>query len=387
MLLRLLRNMPKEDLRNKRVLLRVDFEVPVQNGQIQDDYRIRMVFPTIEYLLSGGAKILLLTKRGHFDVQKTSEMSTRALLPYLEDKLKQKITFISSFEEIEKFSADSSSRLFMFENLRFWPEEEKNDESFAKKFANSADIYVSDNFGTAHRNHATVATLPRLMPSYAGFLLEKEVESLEKITNGTAKPVAIILGGAKLETKAPALKKFLNAGDTVLAGGELANIILSSQGKALGQNCINERDKKYLEGADLKSLNLNLPIDGLAGTDLKSAENYTDIADISSNECIFDIGPRTVENFSDKLKSAKTIFWNGPMGIIEDPRCAIGTLGLANQLKGLSAFKILGGGDSIAILEKNNLLGVFNHISTGGGSMLEFLAGDKLPGVEALKEN
>lgn len=385
--LSLLRDVPKIKLSNKRVLLRVDFEVPIENGQVLDDFRIKAALPTIKYLFKAGAKILFLTKRGHLDIKPSPELSTSLLIPYLEKLLGVKVKFVKDFSESSEFTENGDNTcIFMFENLRFWDEEENNDQEFAKKLARLGDIYVSDNFGTAHRLHASVVALPQLLPSFAGFLLEQEITSLEKIVENPERPVVAILGGAKLETKLPLVRRFLQAGDTVLVGGGIANTIFFAKGYKLGESCSEKNSLQYLQNLDLNSKNLYLPIDGMIAQNMQAEGYLSKIDQNVAGECIFDIGPETADFYINTLKKAKTIFWNGPMGVTEQERFSGGTRNLAEGLRNTSAFKLVGGGDTISFFEQENMLSIFSHVSTGGGSMLEFLAGEKLPGIEVLKK-
>lgn len=345
-MIRTLRDIPKKELKDKRVLLRVDFEVPVVRGRIEDDFRIRATLPTIRYLLNAGARILLLTKRGHFNISRTPAMSTKILIPYLERLLKIKIKFLKDLPALKKFVEKDNFCLFLFENLRFWKEEETNSPAFARKFAKIADLYVSDNFGTAHRAHASVATLPRFLPAYTGFLLEQEVKILDQIRRKPITQFAALLGGAKLETKLPLIRRFLRNGGIVLLGGAPANERLPHHSRLL------------------------FPQDGAR-----------------SGGQLVDIGPQTVQQYSRILRRARTIFWNGPMGKVEKRRYQAGTIAIARVLQRCQGFKVVGGGDTVAFLEERGLLKKFDHISTGGGAMLEFLAGKKLPGIEALKKH
>ena len=344
MRLRLIRELPKQQLRGKRVLLRVDFEVPVVRGRVENDFRIRAALPTIQYLLASGAKILLLTKRGHFDIDRTPDMSTKVLISHLERLLKTKIMFLKDFLELGKFKKPQSP-LYLFENLRFWKEEESNSPAFAKKFAAVADLYVSDNFGTAHRAHASVALLPKLLPSYAGFLLEREIEALERVIRNPARPLAAIIGGIKIETKLPLIHAFLKLRGRVLIGGTLA-------------------DEKLRADPFVY-----LPTDGPR---LKGV--------------LKDIGPRTIKKYVSELKKAHTIIWNGPLGQIEKNTYAKGTEAIGRAIKNITAFKVVGGGDTVPLLQRKKLVKGFDHISTGGGAMLEFLAGKKLSGIEVLRK-
>lgn len=335
-----------------RVILRVDFDVVIKNGKIEDDFRIRATAPTIRYLLSRGARLLILTKRGHFKVKRSRALSTRVLIPHLERLCGEKVHFLSGFSQLKLFSASpDEKKVFLFENLRFWPEEEANEPSFAKRFAETAEVYVSDNFGTAHRAHASVVGISKFLPSYAGFLVEREVEALERVIKNQRKPVVAVLGGAKLETKLPVVRRFLKSADKILVGGAIANEILRKPSRKINKKII-------------------LPCDGID----------------NGHGGFEDIGPNTIRLFVSLLRQAKTIVWNGPLGHAEIPEFAKGTKAIARAMARSNAFTVVGGGDTIAILRKYRLSRGFDHVSTGGGAMLEFLAGKKLPGIEVLRK-
>lgn len=382
MSIRLLRDLPSTELNEKRVLWRVDFDVPIKNKEILDDFRIRAALPTLRFLQEQKSRVLILTKRGHLKIEKSDDNSTRFFIPYLENLLEKKVGFLESLENISQF-ASGSQRIFLFENLRFWPEEENNDENFAGKLAAAGDLYVSDNFGTAHREHASVAILPKLLPSYAGFLLEKEIFSLNKILKSEDQETVIVLGGAKPETKLPLAQKFLDKGTKVLLGGGLANLVLCKKGVKILDSYLDKPGLAYAEKIDLNNPNLILPVDAVVGQSGKSNLRISNLADIVGEE-IFDIGPETLKLFKSLLNPAKMIFWNGPLGVIEQEGAQQGTIGLAKYISGLKSFRVIGGGDSIAFLRPTGFLEKFDLVSTGGGAMLEFLSGRDLPGINAL---
>lgn len=391
--LRLLKNLSKNELSNKRILLRADFDVSISSGKIKEDYRIKKVIPTISFLLEHGGKIRLISHLGRPHGKPDPKLTLRPVAEYLEKSLNKKILFIDNPLDPESATAyQDSSDIILFENLRFWPGEESNDPIFAQKLKIWGDIYINEAFANSHRDYVSMTSLPRLLPSFAGLWLEQEIESLEKIVENPAKPVMAILGGAKIETKLPLIEKFLNNNASVLVAGKLANTILMAKGVKMNDLCGEKESLEYLKNLDLNNPNLYFPMDGLVAVDLQSKERWTSLEKTSPlntlrpDECVFDIGPATVKAFADILSSAKTIFWNGPVGVCEDERFAKGTEGLIKSLAEINAFKVSGGGDSIAAINQKGLLGVFNHVSTGGGSMLEFLAGKKLPGIEVLRK-
>lgn len=383
MRLRGLKNAPI--YRGTRVLLRADFDVVIKNGKIEDDFRIQRTLPTIRYLLSRGARLLILTKRGHFKMKRSRALSTKVLIPHLERLCGEKVHFIANLRGLNFFSSYDKfdPSIFLFENLRFWPEEEANKSSFAKQFARVADVYVSDNFGTAHRTHASVAGIPQFLSSYAGFLVESEVEALERVIKNQERPVVVVLGGAKLETKLPLIERFIKLGSEALVGGTLANTLFSARGIEVGKSVV---DEKFVERVRyLKSKRLHLPVDVCVAHVATGRVRVASVNNVLRDESIFDVGPDTIKLFDSIIKRAKTIVWNGPMGFAEVAKFSRGTKAVARAIQMSHAFSIVGGGDTLAILKKYKLLGRFNHVSTGGGAMLEFLAGKKLPGIEALK--
>lgn len=383
MRLRGLKNAPI--YRGMRVLLRADFDVVIKNGKIEDDFRIQRTLPTIRYLLSRGASILILTKRGHFKMKRSRALSTKVLIPHLERLCGEKVHFIASLRGLNFFSSYKfGPSIFLFENLRFWPEEEANKSSFAKQFVRVADVYVSDNFGTAHRTHASVSVIPKFLPSYAGFLVESEVDALERAIKNQERPVVVVLGGAKLETKLPLLERFIKLGSEVLVGGTLANTLFSARGIEVGKSVI---DGKFVENARyLKSKRLHLPVDVCVARTFTGRIRVASVGGVARDESIVDVGPDTIKLFDSIIQRAGTIVWNGPMGFAEVAKFSRGTKAMARAIQMSHAFSIVGGGDTLAILKKYKLLRNFDHVSTGGGAMLEFLAGKKLPGIETLKQ-
>ena len=384
--LRLLRNIPKGDFLSKKVLLRADFDVSISAGKVKEDYRIKKVLPTINFLLERGEQIRILSHLGRPHGQPDLKLSLRPVAEYLEKALGQKILFIDNPLDPQALSAHKdSSDIILFENLRFWPEEEANDSAFSQKLKLWGDVYINEAFAASHRSHASITSLPGLMPSYAGLWLEQEIASLKKIIENPLRPAVAILGGAKLETKLPLIKRFLDAGDKVLLGGGVANTVFFAKGYPLGESCSEKDSQRFLHNLDLNNKNLYLPTDGVLASVAKVDGRLADVKEGTREECMLDIGPKTISLFTSLIKDAKTIFWNGPMGVTENDKFLSGTLELAKNIGETQAFKLVGGGDTIAALDQNNLLDKFDHVSTGGGAMLEFLAGQKLPGIEILK--
>jgi len=316
------------DFRKKRVLVRADFNVPLsEQGEILDDFRIKETLPTIHYLLENGAKVVLMSHLGNPGGKFVKELKLDPVTQRLTELLGQKIVLL--------------------ENLRFNPGEENNDEGFARELARNGDIYINDAFGVCHRKHASVVGVPKFLPSGAGFLLEKEIKTLTKLSENPQKPLVAIIGGAKLETKVGVIDKISEKADFVLVSGLIGKGVV-------GQKIKLKHPEKVI-----------FPVDETGGGK--------------------DIGPETVKLFSAKIAQAKTIFWNGPFGKIENEEFAKGTEAIARAIAGSEAFSVVGGGETVEFVTKLKLVESFSHVSSGGGAMLSFLSGEKLPGLEALK--
>lgn len=334
-----------------RVILRADLDVGMKKGRVVDDLRIRAGLATIRYLLRRGASIRLVGYLGRPQGKRSKRFSLEPVARLLGRILKRRVIFLPNPFSKESIRKHLHSRdIIFFENIRFWPEELENNVSFARRLAGWGDYYVNDAFANSHRREASIAALAKLLPSFAGLRLAKEVSALEGVLKNPRRPLVVIIGGAKLETKLPAVRRFLKDADKILVGGAIANELLASPKFV--------RHKK-----------IYLPLGGVG-----NARPYKDIDE------------KTIRFFSALVKDAKTIVWNGPLGIAETPQFSEGTKAFARALKKSKAFKVVGGGDTIAILRQYGLLQGFDHVSTGGGAMLEFLAGKKLPGIEALKK-
>ncbi|MDO8634097.1 MAG: phosphoglycerate kinase, partial [archaeon] len=367
-----------------RVLVRVDFNEPIVHGKIFDDFRIRQTLSTIFYLLKKGCTVILISHLGRPQGKKNQTMSLLPICRLFEKVLRRDVIFVKN-PFLHNFSGDINrgKSVFLVENIRFWPEEEKNSREFAKKLASLGDFFVNDAFGVSHRNHASVCGISKYLPSAAGFLFEKEISALEKLLYHHRRPFFVLLGGAKASTKIDLVKKFLKESDGVLAGGAIGNTILEAQGFSIGRSISLKVTKRNLRNRiDISSKELFTLRDAVV-TKKVTAHSGTAIRRIGSigkGEYIADIGPETANLFIRKLKTAKTILWNGPLGVIEIDKFSDGTRKLVNAMRKIKAYKVTGGGETIAFLKKNRLFGVFDHVSTGGGAMLEFLAGKKLPG-------
>ncbi len=383
------------DVTGKRVLVRVDFNVQLdeKTGAITDDGRIRATVPTIKYLIDRRARVILCSHLGRPDGKVVDNLRLTVVAQRVSQILGQQVGVTKDCigPEVEK-SVESlkGGHVLLLENLRFHPEEEAADPLFAQALAKLADIYVDDAFGAAHRNHASVVTITKYLPSVAGLLLEKEVETLGGILENPAHPFIGLLGGAKVKEKVGMLENIMETVDFLLIGGGMAATFLKAKSYEVGQSLI-ETDRlgtalSLMERAAKNRVRFILPVDVLVVSELTdTAEvNVVPVERIPADKRIVDIGPETVKNFSQTLQKCKTVFWNGPMGIYEIPQYAKGTQAMAKLLASLKATTIVGGGSTAEIVTGMGLADKMTFISTGGGASLEFLSGQKLPGIEAL---
>ena len=381
------------DLRGKRVFCRVDFNVPLEDGRVTDDRRIAASLETIRFLCGQGARAVLASHLGRPKGKPKPEFSLRPCAERLESLLGKKVAFASDCigEPAETAAAAlKDGDVLLLENLRFHKEEEANDPAFARALARLADLYVDDAFGSAHRAHASTDGVPRILkPAAAGLLMERELEYLGRILASPQSPFVAVLGGAKVSDKIELIENLLPKVDTFLIGGAMAYTFLAARGVPIGQSLL-EKDKVPL-ATDLLARAARaafvLPLDhvvALGGA--KSRPKVTDDVAIGSDEVGFDIGPRTAERFAGELQKAKTVLWNGPMGLFEEEAYASGTRRVAEAIAGSAAVSVVGGGDSAAAVTELGLDGKMTHVSTGGGASLEFLSGLTLPGVAVLDD-
>jgi len=393
-----LKELKKENLKNKKVMVRVDFNVPLdENLLVSDDTRIIKALDTIKFLLSSDCTLILMSHLGRPKGKIVDKMRLNPVGEYLAKLLNRKVVTLDDCVGDEVKNAVSTSKpgdIFLLENLRFHEEEEKNDINFAKKLASIADIYVNDAFGAAHRAHASTVGVTRYLPSYAGFLMEKEVLFLSKLLTSPEKPFVSIIGGAKVSGKIEILERLVKVCDVLLIGGGMAYTFLSARGYNVGRSIL-EKDlidyvKKIEKEAKKENTEIVVPVDSIVTKEFKEDAKFLDlpIDKIESDMIGMDIGESTVKIFEQKIDNAKTIFWNGPLGVFEMERFSRGTNQIAKKIANLgnSVFSVVGGGDSIAAINKIGLADRISHISTGGGASLEYLGGKILPGLVALEK-
>ncbi len=380
------------DVKGKKVFVRVDFNVPMKEGVIKDDTRVKAAIPTIEYLMKNGAAVILASHLGRPKGGPDAQFSLKPVAAHLGKLLGKEVAFVDDCvgpKAEAAASALNAGDVLVLENTRFYPGEEKNDQDLAKGMAKLADLYVNDAFGTAHRAHASTEGVARYLPAAAGFLLEKEIKYLGSAVNNPKPPFVAILGGAKISDKIGVIKNLLQKADIILIGGGMANTFFKAQGLDMADSLV-EADALETAAEILKisGTKLRLPVDMVLADkfDAAAASITQDTGNVPTGWRMLDIGPKTVKAFGDALKGAGTVVWNGPMGVFEFPEFAKGTFGVATAVAESGAISIIGGGESVAAIQQSGLADKITHISTGGGASLEMLEGLVLPGVAALQD-
>ena len=380
------------DVKHKKVLMRVDFNVPVKEGVVGDDTRIRAAIPTIQYLLDEGAAVILTSHLGRPKGKVMPEFSLQPVAEHLAQLLGKPVAFADDcLGESASTAADAliPGQVLLLENTRFDAGEEKNDPEMAQKLASLADIFVNDAFGTAHRAHASTEGVANYLPAVAGFLLEKEIKYLGQAIDNPERPFVAILGGAKVSDKIGVIKNLLDKADTILIGGGMANTFFKAQGLAMGDSLVEEdvldTAKEILAIGGEKMI---LPVDVVVADAFAEDANteVIEAGDVKDGWRILDIGPETVKQYSEVIKNAGTVIWNGPMGVFEFKKFASGTFGIAQAVADSGCVSVIGGGESVAAIQESGLAEKITHISTGGGASLEMLEGLTLPGVAALQD-
>jgi phosphoglycerate kinase len=384
------------DIEGKRVLVRVDFNVPISDGIISDDSRIQAALPTIRHLRNHGAAVILASHLGRPKGKVEPSFSLKPVAMRLSEMLDTRVAMADDVvgESAQSLAKQlSSGDVLLLENVRFEPGEEKNDAEFASALAGLADVYVNDAFGAAHRAHASTAAVADYLPAAAGFLMQSEVEALSRVLDSPESPLVVILGGAKVSDKIGVIEAFIQKAQAILIGGGMANTFLAAQGIDIGKSMVEPdllgQARSLVESAEDAGVELLLPIDlsVAPSTDQPDAAETIDLEEDIGDRMILDIGPATVRVFDEWIRQAGTIVWNGPMGVFEIPPFDTGTRNVAAAVADSPGYSVVGGGDSVAALHKLELVNEIDHVSTGGGASLEFLEGKALPGIKKLESH
>jgi phosphoglycerate kinase len=382
-------------LNQKKVLLRLDLNVPLDNGKITDTTRIDKILPTINFLLKSEAKIIILSHVGRPKGKVVNELSLKPICEDLKNKLNKNIRLISkNIKEIKSTDLfnEHDEKIVILENLRFYEEEEKNDTSFAKHLASLADIYVNDAFSCSHRAHASIFEITKFIPSYAGLQLNLEINALTKITSEIKKPITCIIGGSKISTKINIIKNLIPKFDNIIIVGGMANNILKYKGHKIGKSIQEDNCDKIIEEifrlSQKENCKIIYPEDVTVGKGLNGSPEIKELNDISEDELILDIGPRSIENINNIIEKSSTILWNGPAGYFENSNFAKGSFEIMKKIiekhKANTIYSVAGGGDTVALLNSMGAVNEFDFVSTAGGAFLEYLEGKELPGIKAL---
>ena len=384
----------QENLAGKIALLRLDLNVPLKNKDILDETRIDKIIPVINFLLNRKTKILVISHVGRTKGKKNHDLSLNLIFLKKEKKIKKKIKLITSnlYEITKDKLFIQKEEVIFLENIRFYREEEINDSKFAKQIASLGDFYVNDAFSCSHRDHASVSKITKFLPSFAGLQLQSEINALKKITSDIESPITCIIGGSKISTKIGLIKNLTNKLDNLVFVGGMANNILNFKGFKIGKSikedhCNNIIDDIFMN-AEKNSCKIYYPEDVRVGKNFDSHSEIKSLKDISKEDIILDIGPKTVEKIKKIIENSRTVFWNGPAGYFENENFENGSLQICkiieNNTKNNSLYSVVGGGDTIAVINKTGSLNNFNFVSTAGGAFLEYLEGKELPGIKAL---
>ena len=385
-----------ENLNEKKVLLRLDLNVPLKDGIITDQTRIDKIIPIVKFLIKKNSKIIIISHVGRPKGKVDKNLSLKPICENLEKKIKKKIKIISKdiFKLRKKdLFQDTSEQLVLLENIRFYKEEETNDLNFSKHLAGLGDIFVNDAFSCSHRSHASVSKITRFVPSFAGLQLESEINALKKITTEIKKPITCIIGGSKISTKIGVIKNLIPKFDNMIIVGGMANNILNYQGKSIGKSIKEDNCEKIIheifETSKNYSCTITYPQDVSVGKNFYDNSKIKEIDKILDDDLILDIGPKTINKIKNIIENSETVLWNGPAGYFENPNFAKGSKEIARAIikkrKDKSIYSVVGGGDTISLINQIDLIKDFNFVSTAGGAFLEYLEGKELPGIKALK--
>ena len=383
------------NLEKKKILLRLDLNVPLLDGKITDATRIDKILPTLNFLISQNAKIIIISHVGRPKGKVVNDLSLRPICKDLEMKLSQNIKLLAKdVKEIvsnDLFQNDDE-RVIMLENIRFYPEEEKNNQSFAKQLSTLADIYVNDAFSCSHRAHASIDQITNFLPSYSGLQFDLEVNALKKITSEIKKPITCIIGGSKISTKINIIKNLIPKFDNIIIVGGMANNVIKYMGHNIGKSLQEENSDHIIKEifllSEIGGCKIIYPKDIVVGNNLKGDPQIKELSEVSSDEMILDIGPKTIKVISDIIDESNTILWNGPAGYFENQNFANGSIKIAEKIiennKSNKIYSVAGGGDTVSLLNNLNSINDFDFVSTAGGAFLEYLEGKELPGIKAL---
>jgi phosphoglycerate kinase len=382
-------------LDEKKVLLRLDLNVPLNDGKITDTTRIDKIIPTINFLLKNNTKIIVLSHMGRPKGKIVNELSLKPICENLKKQLNENVRLITkNLKEVSPADLfnNQSEKIVMLENLRFYEEEEKNDKEFAKHLASLADMYVNDAFSCSHRAHASIFEITKFLPSYAGLQLNSEIDALTKITSEIKKPITCIIGGSKISTKINIIKNLIPIFDNIIIVGGMANNVLKFKGYNIGKSIQEDNCNKIIEEIFFLSVKKNCkiiyPVDVTVGKYLNGPPEIKELNDVSEDELILDIGPKSIKNINNIIEGSNTVLWNGPAGYFENPSFAKGSLEIMKKIieknKANTIYSVAGGGDTVALLNSVGAVNEFDFVSTAGGAFLEFLEGKELPGIKAL---
>ncbi len=385
----------QENLKDKRILLRLDLNVPLKNGIITDETRINKILPIINFLLKKKSKILVISHVGRPKGKINNDLSLKPICENLERKINKKIIFIKeNIFQIKKedLFKNSKDQIIFLENIRFYEEEEKNDFNFSNHLAKLADIYINDAFSCSHRAHASVSKITEFLPSFAGLQMKNEINALKKITSEIKKPITCIIGGSKISTKIELIKNLIPKFDNIIIVGAMANNILSYKGNPIGKSFKEDNYKSIIDDifktAKNNSCLINYPEDVAVGKSMEDEAIIKNLNEVSNDDIILDIGPKTINKIKNIIENSETILWNGPAGYFENPNFANGCYEIAKKIieknRDNRIYSVVGGGDTIAVLNQMKAINNFNFVSTAGGAFLEYLEGKELPGIKAL---
>ena len=384
-----------DNLSKKRVLLRLDLNVPFKNGVITDQTRIDKILPVINFLIKKKSKVIVISHVGRPQGKIKEDLSLKPICENLEKKINQKVNLIKDdifrLKRDDLFN-DSKEQIIFLENIRFYKEEEENDTSFSKHLSKLADIFVNDAFSCSHRAHASVSKITEFLPSFGGLQLETEINALKKVTTEIKKPITCIIGGSKISTKIGIIKNLIPKFDNIIIVGGMANNILNYFGNTIGKSIKEDNCKLIIKDifktAKKHSCKIIYPEDVVVGKNLEDKAEIKELYDVNRDDCILDIGPKTTNRIKSIIEKSKTVLWNGPAGYFENPNFALGSYEIAKKIveknKNNLIYSIAGGGDTIAVLNQINAINNFNFVSTAGGAFLEYLEGKELPGIKAL---